>query len=193
MDKYDIIFEALQEKYNEGELTMEEVIDLNEAAYQKYVVERTTASSICKDVSVEYKNSMKKIKTYIKKKDNKQALAEIDHAKKIIEKAKREVKSIESTTETVILSQLKEFAITFLKASMINYVINDDESGIGIKADNLTLTITAIIRAIDAAIKIYKRGDDESIKEALDTTKKQVLKALDKCEENIKSMERRVK
>ena len=76
---------------------------------------------------------------------------------------------------------------------MFNYVINDDESGIGIKADNLTLTITAIIRAIDAAIKIYKRGDDESIKEALDTTKKQVLKALDKCEENIKSMERRVK
>ena len=192
MDKYDIIFEALQEKYNEGELTMEEVIDLNEAAYQKYVVERTTASSIFKDTKVEYKNSIKKIKTYIKNKDNKNALAEINHTKKIIEKAKKEVKSIESTTETVVFSQLKDFAVTLLSASIINYTVQNGP-GIGVTVDNLSVTATAIIRAIDAAIKIYKRGDDESIKEALDTTKKQVLKALDECEDNIKSLERHIK
>ena len=192
MDKYDIIFEALHEKYNEGELTMEEVIDLNEAAYQKYVVERTNASSIFKDTKVEYKNSIKKIKTYIKNKDNKNALAEINHTKKIIEKAKKEVKSIESTTETVVFSQLKDFAVTLLSASIINYTVQNGP-GIGVTVDNLSVTATAIIRAIDAAIKIYKRGDDESIKEALDTTKKQVLKALDECEDNIKSLERHIK
>ena len=192
MDKYDIIFEALQEKYNEGELTMEEVIDLNEAAYQKYVVEKTNASSIFKDTKVEYKNSIKKIKTYIKNNDKKNALAEIDHAKKIIEKAKKEVKSIESTTETVVFSQLKDFAVTLLSASIINYTVQNGP-GIGVTVDNLSVTATAIIRAIDAAIKIYKRGDDESIKEALDTTKKQVLKALDECEDNIKSLERHIK
>ena len=192
MDKYDIIFEALQEKYNEGILTMENVIDLNEAAYQKYVVEKTNASSIFKDTKVEYKNSIKKIKTYIKNKDNKNALAEIDHAKKIIEKAKKEVKSIESTTETVVFSQLKDFATTLLSASIINYTVQNGP-GIGVTVDNLSVTATAIIRAIDAAIKIYKRGDDESIKEALDTTKKQVLKALDEGEDNIKSLERHIK
>ena len=192
MDKYDIIFEALQEKYNEGILTMENVIDLNEAAYQKYVVEKTNASSIFKDRKVEYKNSIKKIKTYIKNNDKKNALAEIDHAKKIIEKAKKEVKSIESTTETVVFSQLKDFATTLLSASIINYTVQNG-LGIGVTVDNLSVTATAIIRAIDAATKIYKRGDDESIKEALDTTKKQVLKALDECEDNIKSLERHIK
>ena len=192
MDKYDIIFEAIQEKYNEGILTMENVIDLNEAAYQKYVVEKTNASSIFKDTKVEYKNSIKKIKTYIKNNDKKNALAEIDHAKKIIEKAKKEVKSIESTTETVVFSQLKDFAVTLLSASIINYTVQNGP-GIGVTVDNLSVTATAIIRAIDAAIKIYKRGDDESIKEALDTTKKQVLKALDECEDNIKSLERHIK
>ena len=39
MNKYDIIFEALQEKLENGELTMEEAEALNDAAYNRYVTE----------------------------------------------------------------------------------------------------------------------------------------------------------
>lgn len=41
MNKYEIIFESLQEKVTSGELTIEQAEELNDTAYQKYVVEGT--------------------------------------------------------------------------------------------------------------------------------------------------------
>ena len=49
MTKYEIIFEALQEKVNSGELTFEDASTLNDMAYEKYVVE---ASDNSKDLEL---------------------------------------------------------------------------------------------------------------------------------------------
>lgn len=46
MDKYEIIFNALQERVNTGELTIEKAEQLNDLAYEKYVTESFTKSPL---------------------------------------------------------------------------------------------------------------------------------------------------
>lgn len=44
MNKYDIIFESLQDKVNSGELAIEDAEILNDVAYEKYVFEKKTTA-----------------------------------------------------------------------------------------------------------------------------------------------------
>ena len=46
MDKYEVIFESLQERVNKGELTMEQAERLNDMAYAKYVTEASKSSPL---------------------------------------------------------------------------------------------------------------------------------------------------
>ena len=46
MNKYDIIFEALQQKVNAGILTLEDAEILNDLAYEKYISEANNVSII---------------------------------------------------------------------------------------------------------------------------------------------------
>lgn len=46
MDKYEVIFESLQERVNKGELTMEQAERLNDLAYTKYVTEASKTSPL---------------------------------------------------------------------------------------------------------------------------------------------------
>ena len=49
MEKYEMIFEALQNKLSNGEITFEEAESLNNAAYEKYVVEGNAFNRVVKD------------------------------------------------------------------------------------------------------------------------------------------------
>ena len=66
MNKYDIIFEALQEKLENGELTMEEAETLNDAAYNRYVTEANAYNKFLDNRSKAMDKKNKNIATYSK-------------------------------------------------------------------------------------------------------------------------------
>lgn len=51
MSKYDIIFEALQERVNSGELTIDEANKINDIAYEKYMYEKLETNIIDKTLA----------------------------------------------------------------------------------------------------------------------------------------------
>ena len=59
MDKYDAIFESLQEKVNSGEITIEEAEAVNTAAYEKYVVAEESKAEDVADLLEELSDKVK--------------------------------------------------------------------------------------------------------------------------------------
>ena len=59
MDKYDAIFESLQEKVNSGEITIEEAEAVNTAAYEKYVVAEESKAEDIADLLEELSDKVK--------------------------------------------------------------------------------------------------------------------------------------
>ena len=54
MTKYEIIYEALQEKVNSGELTVEDAEILNDIAYERYAKDMTEYTESCDDEGMTY-------------------------------------------------------------------------------------------------------------------------------------------
>ena len=59
MNKYDAIFESLQEKVNSGEITIEEAEAVNTAAYEKYVVAEESKAEDVADLLEELSDKVK--------------------------------------------------------------------------------------------------------------------------------------
>lgn len=70
MTKYDIIFEALQERVNSGELTLEDANIINDLAYEKYICEDKSdiqLKNVADNQAQKYRSKFKKSKRPVRK------------------------------------------------------------------------------------------------------------------------------
>ena len=137
MNKYDIIFESLQEKVFDGELSVDEAEILNDLAYEKYILEntaktdilgRTGLNSTIKKATSETKRAIKADKSYIKKcikkNDFDSAYKAIDSCRKNFIELKNIVFEAPTTTSDDVFSKVEQFAKEFVSEIVTDIATN---------------------------------------------------------------------
>lgn len=116
---YDELFEAIEEKYENGEYTYEQAEAMNKLAYEKYgiVEEGSNINSVItnetKNAINEFNSAIKEIRKCIKEEDYAKAKQISKSARKILNTLYSNMNKLLSSNADIAISQLKVYATLF--------------------------------------------------------------------------------
>jgi hypothetical protein len=170
MNKYDAIFNEIQRRVDNGDITLEKAEKLNDMAYELYAEAFEGDLKINKllgDCRKEYQDNIKDIKKAIKAGNITVAKRNIQSAKKNIVEAKKIVDKIPTDESDDTLGYLVETANAFVKITLADMILTGIVAG--------TTAVVAVSSAIKAA-EVYGM-DITSIPGASGKTKRQLVSA----------------
>ena len=173
MTKYDIIFEALQDQVESGDLTVETAEYLNDIAYELYsddmYTEATGRDSLkeYKKKEKEFKKLRKEFKTAVKKGDIKKAKSIFKELKKIPNECEKILDEIDKGIAPSVIGLLLLTARVFLMTLIASLL---EAKGLEHYRRGKNLG--------DAVVAAHYRGaSDDVVKRASDTVKKEIRTA----------------